>query len=71
MGEKKPNNFGLYDMIGNVSEWTNDFYDNYYYSDSPHKDPKNEVPSDYKVIRGGAYYNNFYNQRLSREKEIR
>ena len=61
VGEKKLNKFGLYDMLGNVREWTNDFYDESYYTESPFKDSKNEIPSDYKVIRGGSYYYNFYN----------
>lgn len=39
VGEKKPNELGLYDMSGNVSEFCWDYYDLSYYSKSPEKDP--------------------------------
>jgi formylglycine-generating enzyme required for sulfatase activity len=56
VGEKKPNTFGLYDMLGNLSEWTLDQYDPTYFSRIESKDPLNPPASKYpKVVKGGSY----------------
>jgi formylglycine-generating enzyme required for sulfatase activity len=54
VGQKKPNAWGLYDMLGNAWEFTQDFYDPKYYSRSPESDPKGPASGQYRVLRGGS-----------------
>jgi formylglycine-generating enzyme required for sulfatase activity/dienelactone hydrolase len=44
VGQKLPNSFGLYDMVGNVWQWTEDCYDNTY-ATAPVDGRPNETPS--------------------------
>ena len=58
VGEKKPNKWGLYDMLGNVSEWTLDQYDASYFSTIADKtiDPVVPPGSRYpKTLKGGSF----------------
>ncbi len=54
VGEKKPNAFGLYDMLGNMREWCMDHFGFDYYRQSPAIDPLGP-PSGNPVCRGGAF----------------
>lgn len=51
----EPNPFGLYDVLGNVWEWTADWYDANYYRSSPSKDPQGPAGGTDRSARGGAW----------------
>jgi formylglycine-generating enzyme required for sulfatase activity len=52
-GRLKPNDYGLFDMYGNVIEWCHDRYTNY--PTDPGGMAASNVPEDVRVVRGGAY----------------
>lgn len=54
IGKKKPNAWGLYDMIGNVSELCSDWYDKNYYKKSPEMNPGGPAIGYQQVSRGGC-----------------
>ena len=54
VGQKKPNELGIYDMSGNVREWCNDWY--YNYLSTAVTDPTGpSLSGSYRVIRGGSW----------------
>lgn len=59
VGQKKPNAFGLYDIIGNVAEWTYDQYHADYYKQFEGKKVKNPmaIPTELypHAVRGGSF----------------
>jgi formylglycine-generating enzyme len=57
---KISNPYGLYDMLGNVSEWCNDYYDTSYYKVSEAIDPKGPASGIMHVRRGGCNQENAF-----------
>ena len=56
VGSYPPNAFGLYEMHGNIWEWTGDYYHDNYYLDSPAADPTGPYTGETRTIRGGCWH---------------
>jgi len=54
VAQKQPNAYGVYDMLGNVREWVADWYGPY--GAAPAVDPKGPSTGQYRVGRGGSWY---------------
>ncbi|MFK5893128.1 MAG: SUMF1/EgtB/PvdO family nonheme iron enzyme [Pseudomonadota bacterium] len=63
VGKKQPNSWGLYDMIGNVWELTEDWYGSY--SSRIKNDPKGARRGDLKVARGGNWADSLQQNRAA------
>jgi len=55
VGTQHPNSYGLYDMMGNVYEWTLDWYGPYQLENNA-SNPKGPPTGKEKVVRGGAWH---------------
>jgi formylglycine-generating enzyme required for sulfatase activity len=51
VGQKRPNAWGLYDILGNVFEWTGDWWGDTYYAKSPSSDPTGPTSGAARVLR--------------------
>jgi outer membrane protein assembly factor BamB len=53
VGSKAPNAYGLYDLLGNLWEWTADWHDAY--TAAPSTDPAGPADGEKRVLRGGSW----------------
>ena len=61
VGSFAPNSYGLYDVVGNVWEWTADWYDRTFYEEAPESNPLGPEFGTLRVRRGGSWgYNDDY-----------
>ncbi len=63
VGQKQPNAWGLYDMLGNVWEWVQDYFGNY--SSAAQTDPAGPASGSSRVMRGGSWLYNWESIRVS------
>lgn len=56
VGTRKPNAWGIHDMMGGVWEWVSDWYSESYYKDSPVKNPQGPTArQSWRVVRGASW----------------
>ena len=66
VARKRPNTYGLYDILGNISEWVSDWYDEKYYQNSPSVDPQGPSTGTQRILRSWCWFNSPFSVRVSR-----
>ncbi len=69
IGQKMPNELGLYDMTGNVWEPCMDEYNADYYNFSVPNNPLAPESNNYRVLRGGSWFNEPEDCRVTNRQE--
>jgi formylglycine-generating enzyme required for sulfatase activity len=54
-GTHAPNDYGLYDMSGNVWEWVSDWYGAEYYGEGDARNPLGPNSGSMRIVRGGSW----------------
>lgn len=68
VGEKLPNEIGIFDMSGNIAEWVQDWKSNY--SATAEKNPSGQSAGKYKVVRGGSWLDEVTTLRTTYRSEL-
>jgi formylglycine-generating enzyme required for sulfatase activity len=55
MATKRARTGGLYDMVGNVWQWTADWHGETYYQTSERQDPSSPPSGTMRALRGGSW----------------
>lgn len=71
VGQKKPNELGIYDMSGNMWEWCNDWYQKFYYELEEKYSPEGPVSGAGKVRRGGSWFTQPINCRITTRNHVK
>ena len=67
VGQKQPNAWGLFDMVGNAEEWCHDWYGPY--QAGAQTDPEGPESGSYRLVRGGSPTANLANCRSADRNE--
>lgn len=65
VGTRKPNKWGIHDMMGNIYEWCGDWYSKHYYAKSPVLNPPGPMYGTNRIVRGGDWAHTDYFLRAS------